>query len=340
MVSSVLRIALARLSFVRDCCAIFSVHRQCLGFAAWLVFPPKKWGKLIRHQAMRIRDASMTPRRLQAVTRAIKLEHLYLYLQNSERASLNYFKSRVLDYPQPYPKDILQEITQQLHNQTSISGQPTSFFSVAWALPWFPSQSLLPAGASLGRRQDPPNPAGPSWRKAQETHTFGSTTHSFLMFPLDFSPNFEHLCTNSVIESSGQKHFQSCCITYVAPCILQLEWLEAPFKVKQGSNFQPADVSPWEVGPVLATCNGAFGMTSAALPLIFKLLRLGVFSVSSTGLFQTRRNYIEWHGNARIFFKLHNEIMRQIYIDRQTARLCDRQTDRQRQTLFHFHSIH
>ncbi|CAK9116931.1 unnamed protein product [Durusdinium trenchii] len=27
-----------------------------------------------------------------------------------------------------------------------------------------------------------------------------------------------------------------------------------------------------EVGPVLATCNGAFGMTSAALPLIFKLL--------------------------------------------------------------------
>ena len=84
----------------------------------------------------------------------------------TERASLNYFKSRVLDYPQPYPKDILQEITQQLHNQTSISGQPTSFFSVAWALPWFPSQSLLPAGASLGRRQDPPNPAGPPWRKA------------------------------------------------------------------------------------------------------------------------------------------------------------------------------
>lgn len=40
--------ALARLSFVRDCCAIFSVHRQCLGFVAWLVFPPKKWGKLIR----------------------------------------------------------------------------------------------------------------------------------------------------------------------------------------------------------------------------------------------------------------------------------------------------
>ena len=32
----------------------------------------------------------------------------------------------------------------------------------------------------------------------------------------------------------------------------------------------------WEVGPVLATCNGAFGMTSAALPLIFKLLILGM----------------------------------------------------------------
>ena len=33
-----------------------------------------------------------------------------------------------------------------------------------------------------------------------------------------------------------------------------------------------------QVGPVLATCNGAFGMTSAALPLIFKLLLLGCSS--------------------------------------------------------------
>lgn len=34
-----------------------------------------------------------------------------------------------------------------------------------------------------------------------------------------------------------------------------------------------------EVGPVLATCNGAFGMTSAALPLVFKLLHLQGFAV-------------------------------------------------------------
>ena len=37
-----------------------------------------------------------------------------------------------------------------------------------------------------------------------------------------------------------------------------------------------SNLIPCKVGPVLATCNGAFGMTSAALPLVFKLLRLGV----------------------------------------------------------------
>ena len=48
---------------------------------------------------------------------------------------------------------------------------------------------------------------------------------------------------------------------------------------KFNSHFQPHQL---QVGPVLATCNGAFGMTSAALPLVFQLLRLGVLSVSST----------------------------------------------------------
>ena len=37
-----------------------------------------------------------------------------------------------------------------------------------------------------------------------------------------------------------------------------------------------SNLIPCKVGPVLAICNGAFGMTSAALPLVFKLLRLGV----------------------------------------------------------------
>ena len=37
----------------------------------------------------------------------------------------------------------------------------------------------------------------------------------------------------------------------------------------------PSVAADFQVGPILALCNGAFGMTSAALPLAFKLLHPG-----------------------------------------------------------------
>lgn len=54
------------------------------------------------------------------------------------------------------------------------------------------------------------------------------------------------------------------------PC-LHLGWMSP-------SHPHGIPMSLSQVGPVLATCNGAFGMTSAALPLIFKLLLLGCSS--------------------------------------------------------------
>lgn len=153
MVSSVLRMTLAvRLSFVRDCCAIFSVHRQRLDFAAWLVLFRQQrgsWSAGYTHSRnhWKLWDVSMPPRRLQAVTQAIEFEHSLL----TEWASLVVnLESETIhsNISQRYSPKILQKFSQQ----TSISGPPTSFFSVAWAPPWFPSQSLLPAGASLGRR--------------------------------------------------------------------------------------------------------------------------------------------------------------------------------------------
>ena len=129
MVSSVLRMTLAvRLSFVRDCCAIFSVHRQRLDFAAWFVLFRQQrgsWSAGYPHSRnhWKLWDLSMPPRRLQAVTQAIEFEHSLL----TEWTSLNCCKSGVRDYPQQYISKIFPKNPPKI-KPTNIHFRSANFF--------------------------------------------------------------------------------------------------------------------------------------------------------------------------------------------------------------------
>ena len=57
-------------------------------------------------------------------------------------------------------------------------------------------------------------------------------------------------------------------------CVTQTGKNTAGSRTKHGARSAAFGASG-QVGPVLAACNGAFGMTSAALPMVFKALQPG-----------------------------------------------------------------